>query len=123
MSMTAPVYSFDAIEQPDRGDALRCRCTIAAALPCFDGHFPGLPLMPAAAQLAMLQALLLRHSNWQQTIIGGSRLKFSAPIRPGDRLDIELQRKPSGDIEFSITTADSPASRGSLKLGGCPRTD
>lgn len=122
MNMTAPVYSFDAIEQRDGGEALRCRCAIAVGLPCFDGHFPGLPLMPAVAQLAMLQALLLRHSNWKRPIIGGSRLKFSAPIRPGDLIGIELQRKPSGTIEFSLTTADGPSSKGILKLAE-PRHD
>ena len=116
MSSIAPVYRFDAIQRRDDGDTLRCRCRITAELACFDGHFPDLPILPAVAQLDMLQALLLRHTPWRRPIIGGGRLTFSGRIQPGDQLDIELRHQPSGNIEFSISNSSGPASRRWLEL-------
>ena len=111
------MFQFDAIEH-DR-ESLRCRCVIPTDLPCFNGHFPDLPIMPAAAQLDMLSALLQRHGDWGGDISGGSRLKFSGRIQPGDQLSIELQRLAPGKLRFSVATATGTAASGTLQLTGC----
>ena len=91
---------------------------------CLDGHFPALPIMPAVAQIALLQALIREHSGWQpDTISAGKQLKFTRLIQPGDPLAITLQRQ-AGTVRFSIShtaNADNgPASSGTLTLSGAP---
>ena len=113
--MTGPVFSFDNIQCPGDGDALSCNCVIAADIPFFKGHFPGLPIMPAAAQIEMIQALLQQHADWNTAIAGGSGLKFSGRIQPGDNITIRLQRRPSGDISFSLENKDTVVSKGILQ--------
>ena len=118
MSLTAAVFSFDAVSQSGGDDVLVCNCTVTADMPFFKGHFPGLPLMPAVAQLEMIRALLEKHSGWNVTIAGGSGLKFSGRIQPDDKLTIRLQRRPSGDISFNIESSDTLISKGILQLAG-----
>ena len=118
MSLTAVVFSFDAVSQSGGGDVLVCHCTVTADMPFFKGHFPGLPLMPAVAQIEMIRALLEKHTGWNVTIAGGSGWKFSGRIQPDDKLTIRLQRRPSGDISFNIENSDTLVSKGILQLAG-----
>lgn len=116
--MTAPAFSFDAVSRSPDGDTLCCRCTVAADLPCFSGHFPGMPVMPAVAQIEMIQALLQQQAEWKPVIAGGSGLKFSGRIPPGACLTIRLQRRPGDELEFSVQHDTRVVSRGRLQLAG-----
>jgi 3-hydroxyacyl-[acyl-carrier-protein] dehydratase len=116
--MTRPVFSFDSINRSRDGDTLSCRCVLAADMPCFDGHFPGMPVMPAAAQIGMIQALLQQQADWNAVITGGSGLKFSGRIQPGATLTLRLQRSPCGDIRFSVEHRTTVVSKGVLLTGG-----
>ena len=120
MSLTVAVFSFDPVSQSEDGETLTGRCLVAADLPFFNGHFPGLPLMPAVAQIEMIHALLEEHADWKSVICGGSRLKFTGRIQPDDKLTIRLQRSTSGDISFSIENKDTVVSKGILQLAGGP---
>ena len=115
--MTGPVFNFDDIRQARDGGALSCSCAVTADMPFFNGHFPGMPIMPAAAQIEMIQSLL-RLTDWNAVIAGGSGLKFSGRIRPGDTLAIRLQRMASGDISFSVGNNAGVVSTGTLRLAG-----
>ena len=128
-SNNMPAYHFSQIDLSADGSSLTARCTPGADLACFAGHFPGLPMMPAIAQIAMLQALIREHSGWSaHTISAGKRLKFAAPIQPGNSLYITLQA--CGDtVRFSIEhthnpskhragSPTSPTSSGTLTLNG-----
>ena len=97
---------------------LACHCVVTADMPFFRGHFPGLPLMPAAAQIGMIRELLERHADWNAAIAGGKGLKFTGRIQPDDTLTIRLQRSPSGDVSFSIENGDTVVSKGILLLAG-----
>ena len=77
-----------------------------------------MPIMPAVAQIEMIRALLEKHADWNTTITGGSSLKFSGRIQPNDRLTIRLQRRPFGDISFSIENKDAVVPKGILKMAG-----
>jgi len=75
---------------------------VAATMPFFNGHFPNMPIMPAVAQIEMIQSLLQQHSPWEPSINDGSKIKFSGRIVPGDILAIHLQYKPGKKIGFEI---------------------
>ena len=116
--MTVTVFSFDNIRRSRDSDVLSCHCVVKADMPFFNGHFPGLPLMPAAAQIEMIRELLERHADWNTPIKGGSGLKFSGRIEPNDTLSIRLQRQSSGDISFSIENKNTVVSKGTLQTAG-----
>jgi 3-hydroxymyristoyl/3-hydroxydecanoyl-(acyl carrier protein) dehydratase len=118
MSLTVAVFSFDPVNHSGDGDVLVYHCVVTADMPFFNGHFPGMPIMPAVAQIEMIRALLEKHADWNTTIAGGSSLKFSGRIQPNDRLTIRLQRRPFGDISFSVENKDAVVSKGILKMAG-----
>jgi len=66
---------------------------IDPALPVFAGHFPGMPLVPAALELEWMLAAIpggeadgwvVRHA------------KFTLPLLPGDAAEIHILRKGAG---------------------------
>ena len=127
-----PAFQFSQVSQSADGNTLTGNWRPDADLPMFAGHFPGLPIMPAVAQIAMLQALIRQHSPWSTTTItGGSKLKFSARIQPGDMLILRLQRSGArfdtgsgtGTVRFSIANQAGPASQGVLTLSGAPGSE
>ena len=109
------MFHFNQLSQSADGNTLSGQWTPTAELPMFAGHFPGLPIMPAVAQLALLQALINQHSGWGTNFTGGSRLKFAARIQPGDTLTVTLQRSAE-KVRFSIDNATGLASKGTLTL-------
>ena len=113
--MTMPTFSFSDVHQSADGNTISAAWLPLADLPMFAGHFPGLPIMPAVAQIALLQALISQHSDWGQQISGGSKLKFSSRIQPGDPLTLTLDRR-DGSVRFSIARQSGPASKGVLTL-------
>lgn len=90
---------------------------IPADLLYFEGHFPGAPLLPGVAQLAVL-VLAQVHRLWPY--LGEpsrvSRLKFKRPIGPGDRLllSLELSRAAVPRVDFSLERAGDCCTTGAM---------
>jgi acyl-coenzyme A synthetase/AMP-(fatty) acid ligase len=90
--------------------------TVAADAACFAGHFPADPILPAVAQLVELVAPEVRHA-WPDlgAVTGAPRLKWTAAIRPGATLTLELSRQPgAGRVDYVIGGAERPAASGTL---------
>ena len=71
---------------------------VAANEPCFQGHFPGMPVFPGVLQLeAMAQAagvLMLRRTskaNCTAFFMSADKVKFRRPVRPGDQVIINAK--------------------------------
>lgn len=56
----------------------------------FEGHFPGHPVLPAVAQLAIIQQALTLLLNRELAIVVVERLRCTRPVVPGDRLALDL---------------------------------
>ena len=88
--------------------------------PWFNGHFPGMPILPGVAQLAMVGDLLKWHakeSGGDIVISSLSRVRFRQLIRPGDDLAVTLTQDaddPSG-FRFRITAKGQLACSGQLR--------
>lgn len=63
--------------------------------PWFSGHFPGDPVVPGIAQLAMVYRVIEGARGCRFTVSGVRRVRFKQIVRPGDALRLEI--KPLGD--------------------------
>ncbi len=94
----------------------RLRALVPHDLRYFSGHFEGNPVLPGIAQL-----IGLAHQRGRETFgdLGRekriARVKFEAMIRPGDALDLVLERSTSGDeaqLRFTIARGDERCASG-----------
>ena len=89
------------ITPPDRAVGIKA---VTINEPFFPGHFPGDPIMPgvliveAMAQTAAALVIVSEGREGQGDIVyflGIDSAKFRRPVRPGDRLEIEVERQKS----------------------------
>jgi len=78
---------------------------VDAALPQFDGHFPGHPVLPGVAQLDW--ALLFGHECFDIAgeFAGMEALKFQRVVLPGTRLTLTLDWQATGRLGFRYQSA------------------
>jgi 3-hydroxyacyl-[acyl-carrier-protein] dehydratase len=97
--------------------------------PFFQGHFPGLPIMPGVLILeAMAQAtgLLAYHNiqdkpNPQETyylLVGVDDVRFKKPVKPGDQLiiHVRLEKEKRGIYIFDVMATVDGATVASAKI-------
>jgi 3-hydroxymyristoyl/3-hydroxydecanoyl-(acyl carrier protein) dehydratase len=56
--------------------------------PWFDGHFPGVPILPGVAQIGMVFDAISKAHNQNLMISSVRRVRFKHIIRPDDQLKI-----------------------------------
>jgi 3-hydroxyacyl-[acyl-carrier-protein] dehydratase len=84
----------------------------------FDGHFPGMPLLPGIAQLAMVEEVIA--TAWPRQRWAGhfSRVRFKLKIDPGSPVVIKVARnKDKPEVfSFQIATDEGLACAGSVLM-------
>ncbi|MDR0599438.1 MAG: AMP-binding protein [Treponema sp.] len=87
-------------------DSAALELDIPGSSPYFDGHFPGFPILPAAAQFELVLACAAQvFGLGAYSVLGARRLKFKGPILPGakPRLELNLDRDRAA-LRFTITS-------------------
>jgi 3-hydroxyacyl-[acyl-carrier-protein] dehydratase len=89
---------------------------IAADHPAFEGHFPGMPILPGAVLLdealhVIAQNLALDLTQWQI-----ASAKFFASVRPGETLTIEHSAAANDSVRFIVRISDRTALAGTLTM-------
>jgi len=66
--------------------------------PWFTGHFPGEPILPGIAILQAVYSAILRDvrsMGEDGRLVSLKRVRFTFPVRPGEKLDIRLNKQIS----------------------------
>lgn len=80
----------------------------------FAGHFPGHPILPGIAHLALVGQSL----GGETRIAGIPSLRLRNPVRPGDILDLKLDGPAKdGTVRFDLYRGSGRVSQGTLRLG------
>ncbi len=95
-----PFLLVDRIVEIEEGSFIRGYKNVTINEPFFQGHFPGEPIMPgvlileAMAQMGILFAKKTAPDELENKLFvfaGMDSVRFRRPVRPGDRLDMELR--------------------------------
>ncbi|HKH49837.1 MAG TPA: hypothetical protein VKM72_34725 [Thermoanaerobaculia bacterium] len=91
---------------------------IPADSPFFAGHFPGHPILPGIAHLAVVAQALGGVS-----ILEIPALRLRSPARPGDVLAVKIDGPADeGTVRFEIRREDQVVSNGTLRAGSSGET-
>lgn len=83
---------------------------VPAASPLFAGHFPGHPILPGVAQLAMVERVL-------GPLSGVRNVKLRRPVSPGDRLELRISGpREDGTARFELSQDGEMAGSGIVLL-------
>lgn len=80
---------------------------IPAASDFYDGHFPEYKLLPAVAQFEVITRFSRKYLGTQRYVPTIKRIKFSAPIKPDTKINLELSKNTTkGTVTFSMADAN-----------------
>jgi 3-hydroxyacyl-[acyl-carrier-protein] dehydratase len=109
-----PILMIDRVKDCEPGKRIVALKNVSANEPCFQGHFPGRPILPGVLILeAMAQAAGLLvfsaeapagHTNGSvYYYVGIDNARFKKPVVPGDQLELEvvLERAVKGIGKFA----------------------
>lgn len=88
---------------------------IAADHPAYAGHFPGDPMLPG---VVLLDAALRRLADDGRIDAGDCEVlwfKFTAPVRPHDRLALEVDEDDSGTLRVRIRCGARTVATGAVR--------
>jgi 3-hydroxyacyl-[acyl-carrier-protein] dehydratase len=96
-----PLLLIDRVLELKRKERIVAIKNVTINEPFFNGHFPGLPIMPgvliveaiAQAGGALLLTEVEDRTNKVMVFTGIERAKFRRPVSPGDQLRIEVEVK------------------------------
>lgn len=103
------------VEREGNAGAGRARFTAVPAPSYFEGHFPGHPVLPAVAQLAIVQQALTLLLGHGMAIVVVEHLRCARPVVPGDRLVLDLGWQDAfGRVRFVLSLSTDRVSDGVL---------
>jgi 3-hydroxyacyl-[acyl-carrier-protein] dehydratase len=96
-----PLLLIDRVLELKRKESIVAIKNVSINEPFFNGHFPGLPIMPgvlvveaiAQAGGALLLTEVEDRTNKVMVFTGIDRARFRRPVSPGDQLRIEVEVK------------------------------
>jgi 3-hydroxyacyl-[acyl-carrier-protein] dehydratase len=86
----------------------------------YDGHFPGHPLLPGIAILALVEEAILAaeiEEGRTMRITGVGRVRFRLPVRPDEELALKISRQEGRGgwtYLFTVSLAGEPACTGAF---------
>jgi 3-hydroxymyristoyl/3-hydroxydecanoyl-(acyl carrier protein) dehydratase len=111
----------DVLEIAAAAGLVTGRVRIPEGSPCFDGHFPGAPLLPGVAQLRLVADLVADAYDTPVRVRAIRRVKFSSPIHPGAVVSFRIEAAPGsprlvwklGDVRAEVSSGEMDVTVGS----------
>ena len=100
------------LERPSKGE-MRFLLELEVGHEAFRGHFPGYPILPGVIQVDWAIRLGAEAFGHLGEFLGLSDLKFVAPILPGERIELLLQRE-AGGLSFRYRSREDRNSSGRI---------
>lgn len=121
----APFLMIDRVEEVVPGQSCVAYKNVCINEWYFQGHFPGMPIMPgvliteALAQTGAVAVLSLEENKGKNALFGGiDKLRFKKQVVPGDVLKLEVKiiksKGPIGVGEAIATVDDKVAVKGEI---------
>ncbi|MDA8230033.1 MAG: hypothetical protein M0006_01705 [Magnetospirillum sp.] len=83
----------------------------------FQGHFPGMPILPGVVQIDWALEFARRHLGLGIAAARQFQVKFKATMAPGDRPTLALRHDPGrGRLAFEYRRAGQVCAAGSVTL-------
>lgn len=99
-----------------RGTLVTGQVHFGAELRCFEGHFPGSPIFPAAAQLQMVQEIVGRALGRPVLLRHLGRVKFKGRLEPDTVVDFRVDLGEAGKVRYTLAAGRRDISGGTLQL-------
>jgi len=90
---------------------------IAVADTWFEGHFPGNPILPGVAQLALVVEALARERGTALALGGIPFVRLRQLVRPGERLRLATEARANDTLRVALTRDGAPVMNGELRFG------
>lgn len=97
------------------GPGVRVRARVPADLACFEGHFPGHPVVPGFVQIDWVVGLAREHLSAKGDVAAIEALKYRSFLVPEAEVEIALELHASG-VRFAYRGAGGELSSGRLRL-------
>lgn len=85
---------------------------------CFQGHFPGFPILPGVAQLYFLRHFARQAFPDFPEAATYRKLKFQKLVRPAEAVTLTVTRAGAGRFAFSLDVASGRAASGLVEKNG-----
>jgi 3-hydroxyacyl-[acyl-carrier-protein] dehydratase len=93
---------------------IRVSDQVGAEHAVFAGHFPGNPMVPGVLLLARVARAAA--AAFGARIAGVPSVKFLAPLRPGERFEVELEASEHAAVRFRVLRSGTLIASGMLRL-------
>jgi 3-hydroxyacyl-[acyl-carrier-protein] dehydratase len=78
----------------------------SSEFPGFEGHFPGNPIVPGACLIETARQLVSKIKGKDLSLLSIHKVKFVAPVIPGDELEFKLQFVNSTRINVTVISGN-----------------
>ena len=82
-----PILMIDRVKECEPGKRIVALKNVSVNEPCFQGHFPGRPIMPG---VLILEAMAQAADETIYYYVGIDNARFKKPVVPGDQLELEV---------------------------------
>lgn len=94
--------------EPD-SQTSRTRVTVSADEPVFPGHYPGFPIFPGVCEVEYVHlSALLTAPGGPVELVALDSARFTGPVHPGDRIDIDLRWTTTDDTVVCSASVRGP---------------
>jgi 3-hydroxyacyl-[acyl-carrier-protein] dehydratase len=117
-----PTLLIDRIDAVEPGTEARGMKCVTINEPCFQGHFPGYPVLPGVLVLeALVQlSIVLAHAtdaHASLVVTGIDNVRFKRQVVPGDLLRLESRMAPGSAFAVQAWVGDQLAAEALVTLG------